>query len=383
MSKVLSFAIPLLALALAACGGGQAGVPAAQSSAASPAGASQAAPASNDWQQVVAAAKREGKIIVSGPPTDELQQVLTKEFEKRYPEINVDYISEPGGAVAPKVLPQRQAGQYLLDMVINGTTTELTLMGANALDPIPQYLDGPESANGAKWRGGNFEYSDNAGKYNMVFGGIVKTPLATNPSLAPAGSIKSYNDLLDPKWKNQMAIYDPRSAGASLATVTFFYTTPSLGKDFVSKLFAQNIKLSRDDRQVLDWTVRGDSAIAIAPSEKFAADFLDKGIKLNMMGGEDVKEGSYLTAGVASFGVLNRGPHPNAVKVYIDWLLSPEAQLAFTKAAGYSSFRSDVPTDFLPSYLVPKPGVQYQENHKQDFVEKKDEIIQFLSTVIK
>jgi iron(III) transport system substrate-binding protein len=367
-------AFSALALVLAGCGGQPTSAPA--SSVAANSGTA-------DWQQVVAAAKREGNFVISGPPTDELHQALTKGFEKRYPDIKVDYISEPGSAVAPKVLPQRQAGQYVLDMVINGTTTQLTLMGANALDPTPPFMIGLESQSRAKWRGGDFEFADNAGKFNFVFGGIVKTPLATNPSLVPPGTIKSYNDLLDPKWKDKIAMYDPRGAGASLATVTFMYTTQGLGKDYVTKLFGQNIKLSRDDRQVLDWVVRGDSPIAIAPSEKFAAEFQEKGIKLNVMGADDIKEGSYLTAGVASFGVLNRAPHPNATKLYIDWLLSQEAQLAFAKGAGYASFRTDVPTDFLPSYLVPKPNVQYQENHKQPYVELKDEIIEFLKTVIK
>ena len=375
MHRLRTFlSLAAITLVLAACGG---------TSAPAPVSGPAAGTGTPEWQQVVAAAKREGKFSMSGPPTDEIHEALTKGFEKRYPEIKVDYVSEPGSAVAPKVLPQRQAGQYLLDLVVNGTTTQLTLMGANALDPIPPLLVGPESQNRAKWRGGDFEFSDNAGKYNFVFGGVVKTPLATNPAQLPPGTIKTYNDLLDPKWKDKIAMYDPRGAGASLATVTFMYTTPGLGKDYVTRLFGQNIKLSRDDRQVLDWVVRGDSPIAVAPSEKFAAEFQEKGIKLNIMGAEDIKEGSYLTAGVASFGVLNRAPHPNATKVYIDWLLSQEAQLAFAKAAGYASMRTDVPTDFLPAYLVPKPNVQYQENHKQPFVELKDEIIEYLKTVIK
>ncbi len=381
MRKIQLLIVTFLTLVAASCGGAAAQPAPATSAAASGAAASGAA--SSDWNQVVAAAKKEGKFVISGPPTDEVQQALTQGFQKAYPEIKIDYVADPGSAVAPKVLPQRQAGQYLLDMVMNGTTTELTLMAANALDPIPPYLVGPESQNQSKWRGGQFEYSDNAGKYNFVFGGVVKTPLAYNPSQVSPSDLKSYNDLLNPKWKGKLAMYDPRGAGASLATVTFMYATPSLGKDFVRKLFEQDVKLSRDDRQVLDWVARGDSAIAIAPSEKFAQEFQDKGIKLTIMGAEDIKEGSYLTAGIASFGVLNKAPHPNATKVYIDWLLSKDAQLAFSKGAGYASFRTDVPTDHLPKYLVPKPGVEYQENHKQQFVEMKDEIIEFLKGVIK
>ena len=64
-------AFSALALVLAGCGGQPTSAPA--SSVAANSGTA-------DWQQVVAAAKREGNFVISGPPTDELHQALTKGF---------------------------------------------------------------------------------------------------------------------------------------------------------------------------------------------------------------------------------------------------------------------------------------------------------------
>jgi ABC-type Fe3+ transport system substrate-binding protein len=54
--------------------------------------------------------------------------------------------------------------------------------------------------------------------------------------------------------------------------------------------------------------------------------------------------------------MVNKPPHPNAAKVYLNWLLSKDEQTAFAKTNGYISARVDVPTDFAPAWRVPKPG---------------------------
>ena len=54
--------------------------------------------------------------------------------------------------------------------------------------------------------------------------------------------------------------------------------------------------------------------------------------------------------------LFNKAPHPNAAKVYINWLLSKEGQTVFARANGYVSARLDVPTDHAEPWRVPQPG---------------------------
>jgi ABC-type Fe3+ transport system substrate-binding protein len=53
--------------------------------------------------------------------------------------------------------------------------------------------------------------------------------------------------------------------------------------------------------------------------------------------------------------LLTKAPHPNAAKVYINWLLSKEGQTGFARASGYISARLDVPTDHA-EWRVPIPS---------------------------
>ncbi|HLY64807.1 MAG TPA: extracellular solute-binding protein, partial [Chloroflexota bacterium] len=93
-------------------------------------------------------------------------------------------------------------------------------------------------------------------------------------------------------------------------------------------------------------------------------------------------EGGYLTAGFGSVVVFNKAPHPNATKVYLDWLLSNEGQTDWSKATGYPSWRTDVSRDQLPAALIPQQGVTYEENYKEQYVKLSPEVDAFVKTSI-
>jgi iron(III) transport system substrate-binding protein len=363
------------------------GVAAACTPAASPGAPSQTAPArpnasetdpSAEWEQIVAAARREGRVALNGPPTSEAREALVEGFQRQYPEIQVDYTGSAGSAVPPKLFAERDAGQFRVDLIVNGTTTQLDLVQGNALDPIAPYLVGPNARDTSRWQGGKLDFVDSAQTYNVVYGNTVKTPFAYHPGQVSPDEIRSFKDLLNPRWKGRMAMYDPRSAGSGLSLATFWYTHDELGREFIRQLLAQNLVFSRDDRQLLDWVVRGQYAIAIAPAERMMTEFRSKGVPVHLIGGESVREGTYLAAGTSSVGVVNRPPHPNALRVYLDYLLSREGQLEWSKGVGFASRRTDVPTDHLPDYVIPKAGVRYQESWKEEYVDLRDEVMDLL-----
>jgi iron(III) transport system substrate-binding protein len=342
-----------------------------------------AAPAQAEWEQTIAAAKREGKLVILGPPGTDPREALTTGFHARYPEIQVEFVGATGAQTAPKVLAERQAGHYLSDIHVGGTTTMLASLGpAGALDPILPYLVGPESRDTSQWLDGKLDFADNDARYNVVYSSAAKAIVIYNSRLVNAGELKSFRDLLDPRWRGKVVVRDPRSAGSGLATGTFFYTTPSLGPDYLRQLFASGVAYSVDDRQVLEWVARGQYPISVGGAERDATEMRKKGLPLSIVDGHDFQEGTYLTSATGSVGILNRAPHPNAVKVYLDWLLSREAQMAWSVASGFPSRRLDVPTDHLEKANIPRPGVQYQENYKEPYVMIKAELDAFFETEI-
>jgi iron(III) transport system substrate-binding protein len=354
--------------------------------AAPPAAAPASAPAASadaEWEQTLAAARREGKLSLFGPATAEIRHALTEEFERHFPDVKVEYTGGQGGAVGPKVIPERQAGQYNWDLVVAGTSVHLELIkAAQVLDPIQPYLGGPDTRDTSAWLGGGLEFGDEARLHNVVLSSYVKVPIAYSPDAVAPGEIRSYRDLLNPKWKGRLGMYDVRVPGTGASYANFLYTNPALGREFLRQLLAQEIIFSRDDRQILDWVTRGQYALALAPSEKVATDLRSRGVQIQVLSADDLAEGSYVAAGAGSVSVVNRPPHPNATKVFLNWLLSRDGQLAFSKGAGYPSRRTDVPTDHLPGIIAPKPGVQYQENYKQKFVELEAETQDFIKSIL-
>jgi iron(III) transport system substrate-binding protein len=145
----------------------------------------------------------------------------------------------------------------------------------------------------------------------------------------------------------------------------------------------QELTLSRDDRQLLEWVVRGRYAIVISPSELEATELKSKGVHVEMLGAEQFKEGSYLTAAFGSVALIARAPHPNAAKVYLNWLLTRDAQIQWTRLSGYPSRRLDTPRDHLNAMVVPKEGVEYQPNYKEEFVRLKGDILKLLTELVK
>ena len=241
----------------------------------------------------------------------------------------------------------------------------------------------PEVTDPTKWWQGKLDYSDKEEKYNLVFNVAVKVPIAINPQMVKPEEIRSYRDLLNPKWSEKIAMRDPTGAGPGLATATFWYAHPRLGKEVMRDFFTkQKVALSRDDRQLLEWVVRGKYAIVVAPSELEAMELKSKGVQVELVGAEQFKEGSYLTAAFGSVALVNRAPHPNAAKIYINWLLTREGQTLWSRLSSYASRRLDVPRDHVSPMTLPKDGVEYQPNYKEEYVRLREEILAFLKELI-
>jgi iron(III) transport system substrate-binding protein len=155
-----------------------------------------------------------------------------------------------------------------------------------------------------------------------------------------------------------------------------------LGPDYIRQLFASGVVFTKDARQLLDWVARGQYPIALGPSELQAAELKSKGVQIELIEGEAMQEGGALTSGFGSLAVVNRAPHPNATRVYLDWVLSKDGQTDWSRSSGYPSRRLDTPTDHLLATLIPRPGVKYREDYYEDHQVRHREVDAFLDTIL-
>jgi iron(III) transport system substrate-binding protein len=334
------------------------------------------------WDQTLAQAKTEGKVVVLGPPGDQIREALTRGFAKAFPDITIEFSGARGGELATRVKAERDAGIYSVDVLINGTSTaNAYFKPMKALDPIEPALILPEVIDPKNWRDNRLEFSDRSTKFDLVFTTQNNVPLIYNQAQVKADEIDELTDLLDPKWKGKIAVQDPIPSGTGNGVFRWVWHVmgPEKTKDFYRKIRAQAAAVDRDQRRQIEWIAQGKYPLHLGPGT-IMQQLEKRGLKFGVV--PYFKDyGAYLTPGFGSAMFVNRAPHPNAGKVFLNWLLTKEGQTAFSKGMGYVSRRLDVSTDHVPSYWVPKDGVKYWAGYYEEDATMSPEQIKFLKSI--
>ncbi len=213
----------------------------------------------------------------------------------------------------------------------------------------------------------------------MVMTPFQRGTIFYNTKLVNAKEFKSYKDLLDPKWKGKILVDDPRKAGPGQATFTFFFLHPGLGPDFIRALGKQQLTLSRDYAQEVDAIGQGRYPVLLGTPDFIAIARAKQGVPIAIVDARQLKEGTDVSPASGNLALFNRAAHPNAAKVYINWLLSKEGQTIYARVNGYISARLDVPTDHAPAWRVPLPGAI--KTYTQEAIDKKEDLFPVLTEV--
>jgi iron(III) transport system substrate-binding protein len=360
--------------------------PAARSSPVAGAPAQPAAPAPapdtsrlpTDWDALVAAARQEGRVVVYGPPGQEYRAALVDGFQRAYPGITVDAIFVNPTERLSRLAAERAAGRYLADVWIGGTNPAVTqVKDAKYSVPLQPALVLPEVVDPAAWLDQHLWWSDSAEPYtNLMFQGSSQAFVAINTRLVNADEITSYWDLLAPKWKGKIVANDIRRPGPGGVPTRFIYKSPDLGPTFLTRLFSEmDVMLTADPRQLVDWLAQGTYAIGIFMAGRDILVGARQGLPIDVVMPERFKEGSSLGPGNGSMVLLDQAPHPNAAKLYVNWLLSREGQRVWQEAIDEPSLRVDIPKEGLAPSAVPKPGASYVNAAGEEYTRLASDVI--------
>ena len=308
------------------------------------------------WDSIVAKAKKEGSVNVSGPGTASVRRAMTKPFQSRYG-ISVEYEGGRGSSHRNKILTQRRAGLFKIDLWISGFGSVTGLDIRKLFEPLESPMIHPEVKDPKKWLNGFLWHNANNRRFfahsSRLYGGV-----AVNPQIVKGDEITSYQDLLKSKYKGKIISDDPRVAGAGQGLFTYLYMGKKFGfgPGFIKRLVEeQEIVFTRNIRQAADWLVNGRYTLLPAPNPRPIIELKSKGVPLEHRCLED---GQWLSVGGGGVGMLTRAPHPNAAVLYLNWLLGKEGQQLFSHAGDTSSRRLDVPSK-IPSCFVPQSGKDY------------------------
>src|SRR5438445_2133814 len=128
-------------------------------------------PWQTEWKKTVAAAEKEGQLVIylGGAAS---QTKIEEAFQSAYPKIKVTAVAGRGSQFGPKIIAERRAGKYLVDLFIGGMgTAQATLHPANVRAPIQPLLLLPDVLDQSNWCRSKHRYADAEGKYIFVFVG--------------------------------------------------------------------------------------------------------------------------------------------------------------------------------------------------------------------
>ncbi|MBI4333074.1 MAG: extracellular solute-binding protein [Chloroflexi bacterium] len=319
-----------------------------------------------EWDKLVVAAKKEGSVMVYHTSIGEAREASARVFKEKYG-IAIDYLAGRGPELVERLIKERQVGLYAVDAKLTGLTTFFNSISPLKITiPLEPLLVLPEVTDGTKWRTGNVPFIDKD-RTTIAFSLTRYSYVTINTDMVKEGEFTSYEDLLNPKWKGKIVMNDPTlSQGVGWFTFIMLQAYGrEKGEDFMGKLAKQEPMIIRDQRLQAEWVARGKYPVAIATEISARDAMIKAGAPIKPLA---MKEGQATGSGPMNLMVFDRAPHPNAAKLFTNWVLSWEGGEIMSKHSGYLSARADVSTEGFDPIFVPGPkdGLPIEEYKLQE-----------------
>jgi iron(III) transport system substrate-binding protein len=160
--------------------------------------------------------------------------------------------------------------------------------------------------------------------------------MAYNPQVVPTDQApKNWKDLQDPKWKGGISV---KATNSGLQFLQWYALRKLYGPDFWKQVAPNQPKAFDAFVQQFDRLVSGEDKVAGNAQYSGVLQYKEKGAPIEFINPPDG-----LAAGPEVVGVVTKAPHPEAAKLYVDWLLSSKGQQAMGQALYFNSPREDVP----------------------------------------
>jgi iron(III) transport system substrate-binding protein len=301
---------------------------------------------------LVKGAKQEKEVMFYATTPVNQVAVLRKYFTARYPFVDLKHYYSPRQGILNKTVSEYQGNANIADVVMTDVSYGTILMKEGVSAPystpdVDRYVRGSYDPKG-QW-------------YTMY---MLTTALVYNRNLVkPNEAPKTYQDLLDPKWKGKM-MFDPEAAFIMAAMEQAWGREKA--RDYLGRLAKQDLIFRRGTTLTSQLIAAGEYPIAIAINAETTAEMRDKGAPLgfSVLPPRIIKPNGLFVA--------KKLPHPYAALLFTDWSLSEEGQKVLAVDLGKGVAMKGVPAKYKefqgePDYVVGPEFGDKLKQHMADF----------------
>ncbi len=276
----------------------------------------------------MAKAEQEGQFVFYCHENEAGTAAIVNAFTKDFPKIQGSYVRAQTGALYSKILAERSAGRFDVDVIqLSDLAPAIDFQKKGGYEI---YHSPEASAYQAKY------LSDPAGAYFWT--GVDFTGIAyNNKRVAAADAPKTWKDLLDPRWRGAMSC---KIAASGLQFVQWYELRKLYGDDYWTS-FAKQLPHAFDSRvQLMDRLARGDDKVTCVGEYAAYVLYQKKGADIAFVAPPDGLPATPLVV-----GAVNRAPHPEVSKLFVDWAMSLRGQTFYQNNLDliYASVRDDAP----------------------------------------
>jgi iron(III) transport system substrate-binding protein len=342
-SHLCRFAAGLLAvtaLVVTGCGGSE----------------SSGAGAGCDGSDLVAAAKCEGSVLIYASPNEAALKADVAAFTQKYG-VKASYLRLNAGPLTTRVNQEVQGGKVQADVVITADEASAKKWSSDGT-LIKLQVPAP------------LRFTDAAGTIQQLGQGLYYNSAHVSTAEVP----KSWGDLVQPRWKGKIIMGSPRISPSYATLYLGILQDPKYGEGWFEKMAAQNPRIVDTDPQVPQGVNSGEADLGMVglpqnvaamkatdPSSKLAFTYMD-----------------VITVSRSDAGVLAKAPHPNAAKLFVQWLMSKDGQTVHN-----GDNRSASPLGPTDGALPMPPADKLSKLTSIDVTARYDEIINMFDRLFK
>lgn len=347
-NKLYVIALALVVLSSMACAPKSTPAPAPQSAppkagpAARAPGGPVISPEEAAWNQIVDEAKKEGEVtLYTFSFTGDIGKAVAQAFEAEYG-IKVGFVTGVGATLVERIKSEQAASKYFADTV-DTSIVQVLMLKQDSMTQSRGTV--PALREKGAWIA---DPSGDVEGHVVAMRSTILTPYINTQLVEPKDTPRSLQDMLSPKWKRQIAMGNPLTVPVTVWVYLLYKRDGILQDEYWRRIGQQEPRYGNSVRDLATFLARGEVASVFYTSDTAMAPLVKEGAPIKAI---EFDVGTVLVPQASGIAMVRNAPHPNAARVFINWILTQKGQTVFSQAmGGMLSLRKDV-ADLRPAAL--------------------------------